>query len=367
MSNLNPNIRDQIQAEALEEITKYRCSGLELSVGTGKTLVGLKYISKTQGKVLIVVPKLDIINTWINDAKKFELSDLIERCTFTTYLSLLKHDPSDYSTVILEEAHNTKQSHDPFLSKFKGNILGLTGTPPTWKTSEKGIMMSKYYPIRYTYKLDQSVDTGILNDYQINVYYLPLSKEKTIPIKDKQGKTRFKVSEQDQYNWITKEVDSCTSAKRKMFLSIQRINYLKQFTSKELMVEKILKTIPQDEKCLIFANTIEQAEKLCEHSHHSKQKTSDNLDKFMSGEITRLSAVEQLSEGINIPNLKHVIILHTYSGASPKAQQKVGRAMRLSSDQTSNIHILCYSNTIDVKWVTLNLEKYNKDKIKHIK
>ena len=41
--------------------------------------------------------------------------------------------------------------------------------------------------------------------------------------------------------------------------------------------------------------------------------------------------------------------------------------MRLSADQKSTIHILCYSNTIDVKWVTLNLEKYNKDKIKHIK
>ena len=323
MNNLNPNIRDKIQAEALEEITKYRCSGLELSVGTGKTLVGLKYISKTQGNVLIVVPKLDIIKTWIDDANKFNLSDLIERCRFTTYLSLLKHDPNEYSTVILEEAHNTKESHDPFLSKFKGNILGLTGTPPTWKNSEKGIMMSKYYPIRYTYKLDQSVDTGILNDYQINVYYLPLSKEKNIPIKTKEDKIKFTVSEQNQYDWITKEIDRCSNGKRKMFLTIQRINYLKQFKSKEDLVNKILKTIPEDEKCLIFANTIEQAERLCKHSHHSKKKDNTSLEEFKLGSITRLSAVEQLSEGINIPNLKHVIILHTYSGASPKSQQKV--------------------------------------------
>jgi superfamily II DNA or RNA helicase len=364
---IEQTIRDKIQLESLNEITKYRCSGLNLSVGLGKTKVGLMYIEKTQGDVLIVVPKLDIIKSWTDDAIKFSMEHIIDRCTFVTYRSLLKYDPSSFSTVILEEAHNTKSTHEPFLSKFKGNILGLTGTPPKKGFGEKGEMMMKYYPIRYSYTTDQSVDNDILNDYRINVYFMPLSKEKNIKVNMKSGK-HFFTSERDQYNWITNELDKPLRPKDKMFKTIQRLNLLKQFQTKLKYIKQLLKTIPEDEKVLIFSNTIEQAEMLCEHSHHSgRPKDCNNLELFNQGVITRLSAVEQLSEGINIKDLKHVIILHTYSSHSPKQKQKFGRAMRLSKDQTSTTHILCYSDTVDEYWVKDNLKNYNQSKIKYFR
>jgi superfamily II DNA or RNA helicase len=80
----------------------------------------------------------------------------------------------------------------------------------------------------------------------------------------------------------------------------------------------------------------------------------------------RLSCVEQLSEGVNIPNLKNAIILHSYSGGSPKFVQRFGRLLRLSPDQTSTIHILCYKNTVDEKWMQDNLKSFDQNKITYI-
>lgn len=354
--------RDELQQEALTEACKYRRSGLNLSVGFGKTKIGLMYLERAGGKTLIVVPKLDIIKSWQDDAIKFGYEEVMNNCTFTTYLSLLKQNPDDYQNVILEEAHNCKGNHEPFLSQFKGNILGLTGTPPKWANSEKGKMMIKYYPIRYNYSIDDAVDNSILNDYKIEVHYLPLSTKKNIKVVTRAGK-EYSVSERDQYNYATKRVDEAVSDRDKMFAHINRINKLKQFKSKEDYVSKLNKTIPEDEKVLIFCNTIEQAENLCEYSHHSKKKESP-LEDFKMGNIKRLSCVEQLSEGINIPNLKHAIILHTYSNSSPKSRQKLGRLMRLSVDQTATVHILCYKDTVDVKWVNEILENFNQEKIK---
>jgi len=354
------NLRDELQNEALIEASRFLRAGLNLSVGFGKTKVGLMYLNKFRGKTLIVVPKLDIIKSWQDDAVKFGYEDVIEDCTFSTYLSLTKHNPQDYSNLVMDEAHNAKSSHLPFLSNFEGRILGLTGTPPSWATSEKGQIMTTYYPIRYTYTTDEAVDDDILNDYNIRVHYIPLSQKNNIEVTYAKGK--FKTSERKSYDYSTKRIDTA-SLNQVKFAHINRINQLKSFKSKEKFVKQLLKYIPEDEKVLIFCNTIEQAERLCENSHHSKQKDSP-LEAFKQGSITRLSCIEQLSEGINIPNLKHAIILHTYSGGSPKAKQKFGRLMRLPTTETASIHILCYKDTVDEKWVNENLKNFNQDKIK---
>ena len=353
--------RDLVQHQALKEAMQFKRSGLQLATGAGKTKVGLDYISVLPDthKVLVVAPKIDIFKSWIDDAKKFEVEELLERITFSTYLSITKHDPEEYDIVILDEAHSLKATALPFLIKYRGRILGLTGTPPKYLTSEKGQLMMEYYPIKYVFKTDKAVENEILNDYHIFVHYLDLNKNKTM-----QTKQGWMTSERAQYDWITREIDGAIGNSL-MFKTIQRINFLKQFNTKEHYAKNLLEQLDQREKIIIFANTIDQAERLCKHSHHSKNKNSP-LEAFKTGEITRLSCVEQLSEGVNIPNLKNAIILHSYSGSSPKAQQKFGRMLRLPTDQTATVHILCYRNTVDEKWVSDNLKNYDQNKITYI-
>lgn len=353
--------RDLIQHQALKEALQFKRSGLQLATGAGKTKVGLDYISVLPDthKVLVVAPKVDIFKSWIDDAKKFEVEELLDRITFSTYLSLTKHDPEEYDILILDEAHSLKATALPFLIKYRGRILGLTGTPPKYLTSEKGQLMMEYYPIKYVFKTDKAVENEILNDYHIFVHYLDLNKNKTI-----QTKQGWMTSERAQYDWITREIDGAIGNSL-MFKTIQRINFLKQFNTKEWYAKNLLEELDQKEKVIIFANTIDQAERLCKHSHHSKNKNSP-LEAFKTGEITRLSCVEQLSEGVNIPNLKNAIILHSYSGGSPKFVQRFGRLLRLSPDQTSTIHILCYKNTVDDKWMQDNLKSFDQNKITYI-
>ena len=353
--------RDLVQHQALKEAMQFKRSGLQLATGAGKTKVGLDYISVLPDthKVLVVAPKIDIFKSWIDDAKKFEVEELLERITFSTYLSITKHDPEEYDIIILDEAHSLKATALPFLIKYRGRILGLTGTPPKYLTSEKGQLMMEYYPIKYVFKTDKAVENEILNDYHIFVHYLDLNRNKTM-----QTKQGWMTSERAQYDWITREIDGAI-VNSLMFKTIQRINFLKQFNTKEHYAKNLLEELDKTEKVIIFANTIDQAERLCKHSHHSKNKNSP-LEAFKTGEITRLSCVEQLSEGVNIPNLKNAIILHSYSGSSPKAQQKFGRMLRLPTDQTATVHILCYRNTVDEKWVSDNLKNYDQNKITYI-
>lgn len=351
------SIKDEVQQLALDSVLKFRRSGVVLSVGAGKTKLGLMYLSKVGGKTLILVPKLDIIKSWTDDAHKFNYSDLIDNITFSTYLSLKKQDLTQYQNIVMDEAHNLLLHQDPHLRSFTGNILGLTGTPP--RQFEKKSMMDKYYPIRYTFKMDKAVNEGMLNDYRIYVHKLNLSTVKNLPIKN------FMVSERSSYEYATKRISMASTEKAKMFAHINRVNVLKQFKTKEIYAKTLLKKIPEVEKCIIFANTIEQAERLCSYSHHS-QMNGDYLDAFKEGIITRLSCVDQLSEGINIPNLKYGVILHTFSGSSPKSRQRVGRLVRLPTDQTSYIHILCYRDTVDEKWVEDVLTDFDASKIIYV-
>lgn len=358
-------IRSEIQKKALQATKNYDRCGLDLSMGIGKTYIGLQYLQMNldlsdSKKALVVAPKVDIFESWRADAIKFNLEHLLDHITFSTYISLIKHDPSQYQITILDEAHNTKDSHRAYLEDFDGLILGLTGTPPKWANSEKGEAMEDFYPIVYSYHVDDAVDSGILNDYRIYVHELSLSTANTLVTK--QG---WKTSELKNYEWIRRKVSEAVTDKQKFMAQIMCINALKQYQTKQSYVEQALKRIPADEKCLIFANTIEQAEQLCPNTHHSKKKNSEDLDDFKKGKIFRLSAVEQLSEGVTIPHLKHIIILHSY-GNEKKFSQKLGRALRLSVGEVARVHVLMYKDTIDEHWVKRALEGFNQEKIKFI-
>lgn len=356
--------REIVQKEALKSVLNVTRAGLDLSMGIGKTYIGLQYLQQhldLNKKALVVAPKKDIFQSWEDDAQKFGLIYLLHSITFSTYISLNKHNPQDYDIVILDEAHNTKDSHRPFLENFDGRILGLTGTPPKWLQSDKGQMMEEFYPIVYSYKVDEAVEDSILNDYKIYVHPIALSSANTL-----QTKQGWKTSELKNYEWLNRKLSEAMSDKQRFMAQIMRLNALKQYESKEKYVKYCLSQIPEDEKCLIFANTIEQAEKLCPNTHHSKKKDSSDLEAFKKGEIFRLSAVEQLSEGITVPHLKHIIILHSY-GNEKKASQKIGRALRLSINEIAKIHILMYKDTIDEEWVERSLEGFNQEKITYVK
>jgi superfamily II DNA or RNA helicase len=352
--------RIEVQLEALAAIEGKQKVGVVLGTGTGKTLVGLKHMEINTTplmRCLVVAPKKAIFQSWKDDAVKFDMHHLLGRIVFTTYLSLNKHNPNDYDVIYLDEAHSLLDSHREFLQVYKGKILGLTGTPPKHNYSEKGKLVNQFCPVAYTFKADEAVDNHILNDYQIIVHEIKLSTEKNLNISNNKG--TFNTSELANYTYWSNRLANNSGPAH--ILRVMRMKAMKEYPSKEKYAKKLFNSI--NSKCLLFANTQEQADKLCNHSYHSKNpKSEENLELFKSGQILKLSAVDQLSEGVNIPNLKQAVVMHSY-GNERKFSQKLGRLLRLNPTETAIIHILCYIGTIDEKWVKDALEDLDQTKI----
>jgi superfamily II DNA or RNA helicase len=359
--------KDQIQTEALERILPLQIAGVNISMGVGKTLLGLKHMSKSYHpgvRYLVVGPKTTILQSWKDEIKKHDLEFLLEHIDFSTYLSLNKQNASGYDIIYLDECHSLKYTHSNWLLKaqsHKAKILGLTGTYPVHRSSEKGEMCNKFCPLTYEYLIDTAVDDKILNDYKIYIHSIELDDKPTYPVMSKEGSVRWLSSEKKVYDYWCGRLNNCSSPKEMQMVRIMRMKALQDFPSKLNYVKELL--TKRKFKTIVFANTQAQADQLCMHSFHSNNpRSKDNLDLFKTGEIEVLSAVEQLSEGVTIPNLKSGIIMHAYSN-NRKATQKIGRLLRLNPNETAAIHILCYSNTVDKEWVTNSISHLDQTKI----
>ena len=360
--------KTKIQEIALKQTDRVKRCGLGLATGVGKTLLGLKHMEKEYSplkKFLVVAPKKSIMGEWRSQAVLFKKTKMMIITEFTTYRSLVKLNPKDYDVIYLDECHSLLDSHRMFLANYNGKILGLTGTPPKFKNSEKGRLVDEYCPIIYTYLTDEAIDDKILNDYKIVVHKIRLTGKKVIPVNIKFRQLTFNTSEVQSYNYWCKRLDNANFPKDINIARIQRMKALKDFPTKERYTKILADSIQEKDgdKCIIFANTQDQADRLSEYSYHSDNVFSEtNLNRFKAGEIKRLSCVLQLSEGVNIPNLKQGIIMHAY-GNERKASQRIGRLLRLNPDDTAIIHVLCYINTIDKTWVTNALEGFDENKI----
>lgn len=357
--------REKVQQEALKKTLSHKRCGLGISMGVGKTRIAIQHFQKNYNsfiRALVVIPKLSVKDAWLDELEKMELTALESHFTFTTYLSLHKQDPKEYDIVYLDECHSLSESHQEFLDQFNGKILGLTGTPPVKKSSVKYKMVNKYCPIIFKFSVDEATDSNILNNYKIIIHQLELSKLLDLKKKNKSG-GHWYTSEAKDYEYLSRRCREAMSAKQQQMSAIMRMRGLMEYQTKEKYLKGILANISS--KCIVFANTQAQADRVCKHSYHSgNPKSEENLELFSDGRINKLSCVLQLSEGISIPNLRQGIIMHAY-GNNRKSAQRIGRLLRLSPDQQAVCHILCYKGTQDEKWVENALETFDQSKIQY--
>ena len=355
--------RAEVQSKALDiALTNHRC-GLGISMGVGKTRIALQHMIKNFNQFstfLVVAPKKSIFKAWQEECEKLNCNHILDHVTFTTYLSLNKQDPKGYDIVYLDECHSLLFSHKDFLDNYQGKILGLTGTPPVY--GEKAQLVSEFCPIKYSFGVDDATDNNILNDYRIIVHMLPLSGLRNIPKKKHDGGVWYN-SELKEYQYVTARIDDAKPGKAKQLASIMRMKSMMDYPTKESYAKSLMKMI--DDKCIVFANTQKQADRMSQYSYHSKNPMSEeNLQLFSDGHIDKMSCVLQLNEGANIPGLKAGIIMHAY-GNERKSAQRIGRLLRLNPDDMAVCHILCYQHTIDEVWVSKSLSSFHQDKIKY--
>jgi len=359
--------KNVIQQEALELVRGRKRCGLGITMGGGKTLIGLQHMAEQfepGDRFLVVAPKRSIFKSWEATAYEFGLAYLLPAIDFSTYLSLHKQ-PLNYKVVYLDECHSLLHSHEAWLAKYQGVILGLTGTPPRFTMTEKGQMVERFCPIVYTYVTDEAVKDGILNDYKIVVHHLKLDVRNTVKVTNRKTGQSWYTSEWESYRyWEDRmEVNGGSNSKDIEWLRLQRMRVLMEFPSKVTYAKQLL--VQTSNKTIVFANTQRQAEEICAYSYHASNLQSNrNLELFVKGEIQCLSSVSQLNEGISIPDLKEGIILHAYSNER-KTAQRIGRLLRLNPNEVATAHVLCYDGTVDENWVQEALHGFNGEKIFH--
>jgi superfamily II DNA or RNA helicase len=353
--------KDLIQEEALAATDGLKRSGAGITMGGGKTLLGLRHMAKNYtdyARFLVVAPKVSIFEEWKAQAVKHKFEYLLPHITFSTYISLDKEE-HDYDGVYLDECHSLLYVHRPWLLGHMGYILGLSGTPPKYDKSEKGKMVAEFCPIVYEYLVDEAVNDQMLNDYQIIVHTLELDTNKTLKVE--KGDKIWYTSERASYDYWCKRIDEASTQKELNTMRIMRMGSLKGFPSKVVLAKKILSTITN--KVLVFANTQKQADSFGLPTYHSSNpKSKENLAEFIKGLFKKMVAVDQLNEGTNVDDLKEGIIMHAYANER-RASQRIGRMLRLNPSETAIIHVLCYRNTVDETWVKQALEDFDQSKI----
>ena len=173
-------MREEIQKEAIKIAIENKSGTLDVAVRTGKTYIGLS-IANEFDNVLVSYPNNSILQSWQNDAEKFGFS--LRNITFTTHLSLNKHDLHKFDCVILDEIDQVSENQWDYISSLLGlkwvRLYGLTGTPPINGVKKKYI--DEYCPIIYSIKLDKTVGT-LQKNYEIIVHLLEPSIKSDILI-----------------------------------------------------------------------------------------------------------------------------------------------------------------------------------------
>ena len=317
--------RKLLEKKALSSWKNYsHKSTLAMCTGSGKSRIGIlacEMFDSSKAKFCLVVPTVKLRDTnWDNEFIKWKKSTLLKKFEKHCYASISKIKGKHYNCVILDEVHNLTENNIKFLKNNTFDaIIGLTATPP--EDEVKANILNKYCPVSFTLSLEEGVEMGIVAPYDIKVVETRLDDNKK-NIRAGKAPNYYMVTERYRYNQLSSIIRKIMYAKKDaMWAIMQRMRFIKDLPSKTEAAKYILKhIIPPDYRTLIFCGSIKQAEELCENYYHSKSG-DENLNDFIEMKINRLSCVEALNEGHNLPLVDAALIVQLNSNKKDLVQR----------------------------------------------
>ena len=380
--------RDSVNKEILELSGKYNNMLIELPTGFGKSKLALdilkNHIETIDQKILIVVPRLVLIDTWKMEFEKWGMRKYLLSVEFVTYVSLPKM-AGNWDMVIFDECHHLSERCRESLDSFTiGRSILLSATV---KNSIKWELKDTFQNL-FSYKIHmkEAIDNEVLPDPK--VFLIPLSLNTSIPTeliwKNPKGKlpvietswaTRWLALNQKTYKvciycteWqyytdMSSQIDWYKSrymrtrneAFKHKWLKLAG-DRLKWLSDKKVgIVSLILETL-KNERTLTFCNSIEQTETLGKYCINSKNKESETiLKKFNNGKINHITACNMLNEGMNLVNCR-VGIYNNLNSSEIIVKQRMGRILR---HPDPIIIIPYFKDTREQELVEKMLEDYN--------
>jgi superfamily II DNA or RNA helicase len=370
--------KDQVQEEAELAINQNGGKGIVvMATGTGKSKIVInraKRKYKPTMRILIVVPteKLRDVN-WKNEFSKWDCSAIYENnVERACYISINKIHQQHYDLVVLDEVHNITENNSEFFSQNTATeVIGLTATMPENYLKKQILESLKLYPV-YHVSLDEAVEWGLISPYKITIVEVKLNST----IKNIKAGTKekpFMQTEFEAYKYVSAQIERLVNGSKTpqqeaflMTLIFKRLRLIYNLETKTRMAKFILdNVIPKDERTLIFCGSIKQAEFLNEYSFHSKSKNSIGFDKFVNEEIERLSCVNALNEGHNIPNVDNALVVQLNS-KELNLVQRIGRIVRYRHGHIAEIFIIMVCDTVDENWTYKSLTNFESGNIRRI-
>lgn len=366
-------IKDKVQRDADQAHRNAGRWGLICAAtGVGKSKIAINMVEKLvtfkpDAKILLVVPTQSLRDTGWRD----EFVQWGQHSTFTTnvikvcYKSLAKFKDQVFDLVILDECHNLSEAQSTLFKKneVKG-LVGLTATKPK-KLDKIAIFESVGLNLVYEITLDEAVDLGIVAPYQITVVRVPLeSRVKNVLAGAKEKP--FMVTEASNYDYFRKveekERNQGKAPSQSFFL--KRMRFIYNLRSKTEAARTLLAKMKEEERIVIFSGSCEQADELSECRYHSK--TDDVCyTQFRNREINRLSCVNSVNEGHNLPLVDLGLVVQINSN-DLHIIQRIGRFIRYRPNHTGRLVILAAENTIDERWVREALQELNQSRITYV-
>ena len=357
------NLRDKRQWEFADRWYNTGQFGiLHLCPRFGKIYTSINILEKyfpSDARILITYPDNKIKDSWIEDFKKRNYTN--NNIAYTSHLSLHKYK-DEYDLIIIDEIHllsNNQINVCKDLFKYNSKILGLSGTISNHTETKLNIELDLY--IVGEYPIELGIEEGVIVDYEIRIIKTKLddkiiNKYKT---KSRTEKGQFKA-----LSFVINKLEE--DSKNTKFLRLSRMRIIQNSISKINVTKKLLKEF-ENERVLVFGGTISSIEKLNISTHHSKSKSDEGFNNFVSGGGNHLAVVKIGNAGITYKPLNKVIISY-FNSNSENLTQQINRCMSMeynNPDKKAIIYIITTDEPVELRWLTKALEFFDKEKIKY--
>ena len=367
---------------------------LKLPTSFGKCKISIDLIKEYSKEtflyqVLIVVPKLVLIDNWKAELIKWEIPNNVE-VTFTTYLSLHKHADIPWEMIIFDETHHFTENCAEIMADYMyKRVICMSATIPKeqrWRIKDvfNGI---KEYSVTARNAIEDSIlpDPKVLlipimlDNVHISQTYIKNKSKSGVPVRVYYGSRRsvagiknkpvhILCTEQEYYNEISSMIDwwkqrymaagEVYMKNNWLRLAKDRLNWLSE--RKNTFTKSLIETL-KDYRVLTFCASIAQTEELGKYCINSKNKESSTyLTMFNEGEINHITACGILNEGANLTDCQ--IGIYASIGSSEIVEiQRLGRILR---HENPLLIIPYFVGTREEEIVNKMTRNYNADLIK---
>lgn len=343
------------QSQAVEIQKEHKALFLEWATGVGKSKAAIDIIDGTPGQWYIICKETTHINNWVEEFKKFQKTELLERVELFCYDSLHKYTNTK-ANLVLDEAHGItpKRLYNLKTINFSAAVA-LTATMPKEKRWLLDGLDKFHY---YTVSVNKAIAEGILPSPTVYKVYVEFDTQEEKLEYDELCRKIDKQLAQMKYmnvDWLRNKMLN-NASKRKRLIG----------NAKTRAIKELLDETAQDKRYICFTTSIQQCEEVggedatVIHSKIGKNAVKKVIEDFNNYENDTIYAVNMVRESVNLRDIDQGYIVQL-DKQTKSFVQMLGRCFR---SQEPIMYVLVMKDTQDEKFMDAAFKAINMKYVK---